>query len=137
MSRIRGMNTAPELAVRRLAYTRGLRYRTHVMDLPGRPDMVFAGLRVAVFIDGDFWHGWRFPTWASRLAPFWKSKIARNRLRDRKNFRRLRQAGWRVVRVWEHEVHADPDECVHRIEQAVAAARTTRVRRRRREPRSG
>ena len=73
MSRITGMNTSPELALRRLAYKSGLRYRTHVMSMPGRPDMVFMGARVVVFIDGDFWHGWRFPIWSHRLSSFWKS----------------------------------------------------------------
>lgn len=132
MSRIHGMDTKPELVVRRLAYTRGLRYRTHVMDLPGRPDMAFVGLQVVVFIDGDFWHGWRFPTWSSRLTGFWKEKIERNRHRDRNNFRRLRAAGWTVIRLWEHEVKRDPAWCVDRIVRALrirSKSRTTGPRR--------
>lgn len=124
MSRIRGMNTAPELAVRRVAYTRGLRYRTHNMSLPGRPDMVFTQSRVVVFIDGDFWHGWQFPRWRERLGPFWQAKIERNRRRDVRNFAKLRRAGWHVVRVWEHEVKADVDDCVDRI---LAALRQRKI----------
>jgi DNA mismatch endonuclease (patch repair protein) len=127
MSRIRGMDTAPELAVRRAAYTRGLRYRTHNMKLPGRPDMVFAGIRVLVFIDGDFWHGWQFPRWRSRLSPFWQAKIERNRKRDVRNFAKLRRAGWTIVRIWEHDVHRDLAGCVDRITDVVARQRMTTV----------
>lgn len=119
MSRIRGMNTSPERLIRRCAFSRGLRYRTHVMSLPGRPDMVFTGARVAVFIDGDFWHGWRFSTWCTRLSPYWRKKIAKNRKRDRKNFQRLRRTGWRVVRIWEHEAIKDVERCVDRIESLL------------------
>lgn len=118
MSRIRGMNTSPELLLRRIAYARGLRYRTHVMGLPGRPDMLFPRQRVVVFIDGDFWHGWQFPRWCDRLSDYWRAKIERNRRRDRRNFERLRRSGWTVVRLWEHEVVADAEGCVDRI-QAV------------------
>lgn len=119
MSRIRGMNTSPERAVRKCAYRRGLRYHIHVMNLPGRPDIVFRGAKVAVFIDGDFWHGWRFSAWCARLSPFWKAKIERNRDRDRRNFQKLRRVGWRVVRLWEHQVFADLDGCVNRIESLL------------------
>src|SRR5690349_4695064 len=92
MSRIRGMNTSPERAVRRVAYSRGLRYRTHIMSLPGRPDMVFVSARVAIFIDGDFWHGWQYPRWRRRLGTYWQKKIERNRRRDVLNFAKLRRA---------------------------------------------
>lgn len=128
MSRIRGMNTSPERAVRRAAYSRGLRYRTHIMSLPGRPDMVFAGARVVVFIDGDFWHGWQFPRWRTRFGPNWQAKIDRNRRRDVRNFAKLRRAGWTIVRIWEHEVLGDVAACVDRIE-AVLRRNGTRPKR--------
>jgi len=115
MSRIRSTDTGPEIAIRRRAHARGLRYRIHVYRLPGRPDMVFTSARLVVFIDGDFWHGWRFPVWAHRLRPFWREKIERNRRRDAKNYRKLRRSGWSVMRIWEHEVKASPDRCVNRI----------------------
>lgn len=119
MSRIKGMNTSLEWSVRRCAYTRGLRYRTHMMSLPGRPDMVFAGARLVVFIDGDFWHGWRFPLWADRLPPIWQAKIERNRRRDRNNHQKLRRSGWTVLRLWEHDVVENVDACVDRIVSAL------------------
>jgi DNA mismatch endonuclease (patch repair protein) len=74
---------------------------------------------VAVFVDGDYWHGWRFPAWRDKLAAYWKQKIETNRRRDRRNFRRLRRSGWRVIRLWEHEVERDAERCVDRIESAI------------------
>jgi|ERR1043166_941271 DNA mismatch endonuclease (patch repair protein) len=123
MSRVRSKNTSPELILRRLAHRRGLRFRVHFSELPGCPDMVFAQARVVVFIDGDFWHGWRFPQWREKLSEYWDRKIAGNRKRDQRNFRRLRQRGWLVVRVWEHQIKTDPEICVRRIEQAIECRR--------------
>jgi DNA mismatch endonuclease (patch repair protein) len=119
MSRIRSKDTTPELTIRRLVHGRGLRFRKHKDGLPGRPDLVFAAAKVVVFVDGDFWHGWRFPAWRDKLGDYWKEKIARNRRRDRRNCQTLRRAGWLVIRIWEHEVKSDAEACVDRIEQAV------------------
>lgn len=120
MSRIRKKDTKPELTIRRLAHARGLRYRKHVGALSGTPDMVFGGPRVAVFVDGDFWHGWRLEEWEHKLSSkYWKEKIRRNRRRDAENHRRLEEEGWTVIRIWEHEVKEDPEACVDRIEAAV------------------
>ncbi len=119
MSRVRSVDTAPELTVRSLTHARGLRYRKHCAEVPGRPDLVFAQRRIAVFIDGDYWHGWRFPSWRQGLAPYWQQKLANNRRRDQRNFRTLRRKGWVVIRIWEHEVERDAARCVDRIERAV------------------
>lgn len=119
MSRIRSTDTGPELAIRRMVHARGLRFRKHAAWLPGRPDLVFAGPKVAVFVDGDYWHGWQFPLWKHKLAPYWQTKIARNRQRDVQNFAKLRRDGWLVIRVWEHAVERDVAACVSRIEMAV------------------
>ncbi|NLX97566.1 MAG: very short patch repair endonuclease [Rhodopirellula sp.] len=119
MSCIRSKDTAPELTIRKLVHARGMRFRKHRYGLPGRPDLVFAASKVAVFVDGDFWHGWRFPAWRGKLGAYWKDKISRNRQRDQKNFRALRRTGWLVIRIWEHDVERDAELCVDRIEQAV------------------
>lgn len=119
MSRIRGFNTRVEMAVFSALAKAGIRYRKHVMTLPGRPDLVFRRKRLVVFIDGDFWHGYRYPTWRDRLSPFWQTKIERNRRRDRRNFATLRREGWRVLRIWEHDVHRDVSACVERIRLAL------------------
>lgn len=119
MSRMRSTDTRPELAIRKLVTARGLRYRKHPRSVPGRPDLAFPRVKVAVFIDGDFFHGWRFPAWRHALSPYWQAKIERNRQRDTCNFRRLRRSGWRVLRIWQHEIKADARGCADRIERAV------------------
>ena len=120
MSRVRTTNTDLEEIVCRALRSRGLRFKKHVRDLPGTPDVVFVGAQVAVFIDGDFWHGYRFPTWRASMSGFWQEKIARNRARDRRNFARLRRTGWRVIRLWQHEIEGDLAPCVDRIVSALS-----------------
>jgi len=120
MSRIRHADTKPELAVRRLLFARGMRYRKCCRRLPGKPDLVFSTAKVVVFVDGDFWHGWRFEEWAHKLSSnYWRDKISRNQQRDSRNQILLEQNGWRVIRIWEHEVEADPIGCADRVEIAV------------------
>lgn len=119
MSRIKGKDTGLEVRVRSALHRRGLRFRKHVKELPGRPDIVFNKARVAVFVDGDFWHGYRFPSWEDKVSDFWKKKINKNRERDAANHRRLRQMEWTVIRLWQHEVEEDFDACIDRILAAV------------------
>ncbi len=119
MSRIKGKDTGLEMRVRSALHRRGLRFRKHVKDLPGKPDVVFRKARVAVFVDGDFWHGYRFPSWEDKVSDFWKKKINKNRERDAANHRRLRQMEWTVIRLWQHEVEEDFDACIDRILAAV------------------
>lgn len=115
MSRIRGKNTGPEKLLARLLRKNGVLFRKHGKLLPGRPDFYFPRNRVAVFVDGDFWHGWRFPAWSAKLQPFWRKKIAGNRMRDRRVHASLRRLGWRVIRVWEHQLEQDPEMVTNRI----------------------
>lgn len=123
MSRIRGFDTRIEVAVRRALTARGLKYRKNVMTLPGRPDIVFPSARLIVFIDGDFWHGFRYLQWKHRLSPFWQQKVERNRARDLRNFAKLRRQGWRVMRIWEHQVKCDLAGCVQRITTRLEGSR--------------
>lgn len=115
MSRVRVRDTDIEKLVRSELHRKGLRFRKHCKHLPGKPDIVFPRCKVAIFIDGDFWHGYRFPRWAAEMAPFWKTKIAGNRDRDQRNFRKLREMDWKVLRLWQHEVEQDLQKCVNRI----------------------
>src|SRR5262249_9473077 len=75
MSRIRGKHSGPERAMATGLASLGLTWESHVQGLPGKPDFVFAEARVAVFVDGDFWHGWRFPQWRDKLSEKWEAKI--------------------------------------------------------------
>lgn len=87
----------------------------HGGDLAGKPEIVFRVEQVAVFLDGDFWHGWRFPSWKDTLSPKWQAKIVGNRKRDRRNHQSLRRKGWTVIRIWEHQVKQSLDDCIRRI----------------------
>lgn len=122
MSRVKGRNGSLELRIQRGLRKSGLRFTLHPADLAGTPDIVFRHERVAIFIDGDFWHGWRLPAWEHKLAEFWRLKLRANRSRDRRNFRRLRAARWTVVRIWEHEARRDMGRCLASIRGALAAA---------------
>lgn len=123
MAKIRGKDTGPELFVRGIFLETGLQPETHARDLPGTPDFVLRDCRIVVFVDGDFWHGWRFPVWRHKLAPFWLKKIESNRDRDRRSHARLRRAGWRVVRIWEHQISRDPERVRLRIAELISVAR--------------
>ena len=115
MSRVKGRDTGLEVVVRSALHKRGYRFRKHVKGLPGKPDIVFVSARVVVFLDGDFWHGYRFSQWEGSLSAFWRKKIGETRRRDQRNFAKLRRMGWRVVRIWEHSVEKDLEEVIERI----------------------
>jgi DNA mismatch endonuclease (patch repair protein) len=121
MSAIRSADTAPELRLRRALWRNGVRgYRLHRSGILGRPDIVFGPSKVAVFVDGCFWHGcprcYRPP---SSNSKYWSEKAARNRARDDRVNRDLSEHGWLVLRLWEHEIEDDTDACVARIQAAV------------------
>ncbi|MDB4954348.1 MAG: vsr [Myxococcales bacterium] len=105
-------DTRCELVLRKALTAAGLRYRVDTDDLPGRPDVVFRGARVAVFCDGDFWHGRNLAARVAKLAeghnaPYWVAKITTNTERDARNTRALEEQGWMVLRYWETDIHKD------------------------------
>lgn len=103
MSGIREKDTRPELIVRRGLHAMGFRYRLHDRKLPGRPDLVFPGLKAVILVHGCFWHGHgcHLFKWPASRIEFWREKISGNRERDAGNLVRLRDAGWRVLVIWE------------------------------------
>lgn len=105
MSRIRSRDTKPEMAVRRALHAAGLRYRLHRKELPGRPDLVFPGRRIALFVHGCFWHqhGCRLSHAPASRLEYWEPKLRRNKERDAGNVEALEAAGWTVMQVWECE----------------------------------
>lgn len=115
MSRCKGKDTNLEKIVRSELQKKRLRFRKHVSNLPGKPDIVFVKKKLVVFLDGDFWHGYRFPQWEKTLPKFWRKKIGETRSRDQRNFAKLRRMGWRVIRIWEHSIEKDLDGVVKKI----------------------
>ncbi|WP_189176224.1 very short patch repair endonuclease [Streptomyces lasiicapitis] len=118
MSRQGSRDTAPEIAVRRLLHAAGLRYRVNV-PVPGMPrrtiDIAFAKARIAVFMDGCFWHGCPdHATSPKANAEWWRAKLDKNMARDRETSRHLEAAGWTVLRFWEHERPEDVAAAVDR-----------------------
>ncbi|MFD4396354.1 very short patch repair endonuclease [Kitasatospora sp. NPDC058478] len=124
MQAIRSRDTKPELRIRQLVHAGGLRYRVAARPLPGlrrTADLVFGPAKVAVFVDGCYWHGCPEHYVSPRTNPgYWSEKVTRNVLRDRDTDSRLEEAGWIVLRFWEHE---SPEECALVIDGAVRARR--------------
>lgn len=120
MKRVKLKDGSLEKLVQREFRSKGIKFRRHVRALPGSPDIVFQKERLAVFVDGDFWHGWRLPAWEHKLSKFWRDKLRANRARDQRNFRRLRASGWKVIRLWQHELkHGGCKKCVKRVIRAL------------------
>jgi DNA mismatch endonuclease (patch repair protein) len=130
MSAVKSKNTSPELALRHALWPRGLRYRVNVKTLPGKPDVVFTRAKIAVFCDGDFWHG---HNWAirglpslemelERYTPFWRDKIIGNIRRDKENTAFLVAGGWTVIRIWESDIKSDVSKCANIVEEAYRNA---------------
>ncbi|WP_418219954.1 very short patch repair endonuclease [Candidatus Thiodictyon syntrophicum] len=120
MSRNRGRDTGPEVVLRKALWQKGLRYRISY-PLPGRPDLVFVAARLAIFVDGCFWHGCPIHYQApENNSQFWKRKIERTIERDREVEDSLTSVGWQVLRLWEHEVRTDTSACVERIAVRLA-----------------
>lgn len=116
----RRQDTTPEILLRKALWAAGLRYRLHPTALPGRPDIVISRCRLAIFCDGDFWHGRDWRKRKEKLtqgwnAAYWVAKIQRNRERDRAVTRTLRRLGWQVIRVWESDVLRDPSRVATKI----------------------
>ncbi|MGY4989484.1 very short patch repair endonuclease [Streptomyces nigrescens] len=124
MQAIRSRDTEPERLIRRLVHAQGLRYRVAAKPLPGlrrTADMVFRPAKVAVFIDGCYWHGCPEHYVPPKTNPgYWSDKVAGNIARDRDTDRRLREAGWTILRFWEHE---SPDACALQIAAVVSKRR--------------
>jgi len=117
-------DTHCEVILRRTLWAAGYRYRKNVPELPGRPDVVFLGAKVAVFCDGDFWHGRDWESRKQKLsrgtnAAYWLAKIQRNIERDQQNTRRLEEMGWTVLRFWETQIRSEVDQVARRIVETL------------------
>lgn len=118
MSRIRGQDTRPEKKLRSLLHRNGFRYRVHVSDLPGRPDIVLPKYHSVILVHGCFWHrhpGCRYATTPKSRADFWQEKFTGNVERDQSNLNLLKKNGWFPIIVWECELKDDIDAVMERI----------------------
>lgn len=118
MQKIRSINTKPEILFRRLLWARGIRYRKNNINLPGKPDISISKYKVAIFIDGEFWHGFNWEEKKKKIKAnrdYWVPKIERNIERDRNNNLLLENDGWTVLRFWESEIKKNTEECLERV----------------------
>lgn len=122
MGAIRGSNTQPEVRVRRYLHAAGLRFRLHDRSLPGRPDIVLPGRKVAVFVHGCFWHqhpGCSFATTPATRADFWQAKFAANKARDATVVEKLNALGWQIFTIWECQTKEESE--LHALARAILA----------------
>lgn len=125
MRAVKGADTRIEIALRKALFARGLRYRLHAAELPGKPDLVFPKYRAVIFVHGCFWHGHDCAR-GSRVPKtnraYWTAKIARNKVRDKENANRLKAQGWRVLVVWECAMK-DVEAAAGRLARQVSGVR--------------
>ena len=120
MSRIRSKNTKIEKLVFRELRKRKIYFQRHYKKCAGNPDIALPGKKIAIFIDGDFWHGYNFKKTKSRLPKkYWQEKIQSNIQRDRKNVVELKKEGWQVLRIWEYEIEKDITKAVNKIQKLI------------------
>lgn len=120
MSKIRGKDTGIErtvLAELKKKKLKGFEYQSKIL---GKPDFTFPEHGVAIFCDGNFWHGYKFDEWKKDLNVFWRKKIEGNMRRDRRIRQKLRRDGWKVVRLWGHQIKKNPENCANRIHKIVS-----------------
>lgn len=123
MSSIPSRGTRPEILLGKLLWAEGVRYRKNYKKAPGKPDFAVVSRRIAIFVDGDFWHGnnWRLrgiDSLKKELAgyeKFWRKKIQRNMARDKEVNKKLRQQKWKVIRCWESDIKKKPTKVVKKI----------------------
>jgi len=116
MSRIRGKNTGIEKTVFSYLRKNKIYFQKHYDKVLGKPDIAIPSKKIAVFINGDFWHGYRFAEWKQRIPKeYWRAKIEGNMLRDQRNYRKLRKDGWKVLRIWGHDVVKTPDKACRTV----------------------
>lgn len=118
MSRIRGTNTRIDLKMKKILVDLGYEFDMYP-KMFGNPDFVISKKKIAIYCDGDFWHGYKYYERKRPSKKFWRDKIERNMRRDIRVTRKLRRNGWSVLRFWEHDIEKRPDRCVSRIERKI------------------
>ena len=114
MSRIRGSNTKIDLRMKQMLADTGYKFEMHP-EMYGNPDFAHRRKKIAIFCDGDFWHGYRYGQKKRLAKKFWRDKIENNMRRDKRYSRKLRRDGWSVLRLWEHDIEKNPEKCRRKI----------------------
>lgn len=123
MSRIRSQNTSLEKLVFKYLRREGIYFQKHYKKAPGAPDIALPKKKCAVFIDGDFWHGWKFKERRRRLPKrYWQGKIEGNMKRDKAIRAQLKRMDWRILRVWEHDLKKNPEASLRKIREFLISA---------------
>jgi DNA mismatch endonuclease (patch repair protein) len=126
MRKIKSNNTKPELKLRKALWNVGIRYRIKNKDIFGKPDIAIRKYKLAVFVDGEFWHGYNWKEKRTKIKSnrdYWIQKIEGNMERDEKVNKKLRENDWTVLRYWQKEIKNDLDKCVSEIETAIDSSK--------------
>ncbi|GHV63959.1 very short patch repair endonuclease [Spirochaetia bacterium] len=117
MSQIRSGNTKPEIIVRKYLWKNGFRYRLHRKDLPGKPDIVLSKYQTVIFVNGCFWHMHKCKNFfmPATNTDFWREKLSANKLRDKKNYQKLKKMGWHVITIWECRLNSKKEQLLQKI----------------------
>jgi len=122
MQKIKSIRTNPEIALQKFLRKKKFKFKVNYRILPGNPDIVLLSKKVAIFVDGEFWHGFR---WAQKKRKiknnrnYWIPKIEKNIARDKQNNKRLRKDGWKVIRLWQHQIIEDLPKCLQKIKKIM------------------
>ena len=125
MRKIRSDKTTPEILLQRLLRKEKIKFRKNCSILPGKPDMAFVNKKLLVFVDGEFWHGYRWEAKKKKICAnrkYWLPKIEKNILRDKQNNNKLKKEGWKVLRFWQQQIIKDPQECLIKIKKAMKSS---------------
>lgn len=123
MSKIKSNNTRPEILLRKKLWGKGVRFSRKGSNMPEKPDIELKKYKIAIFIDGEFWHGYNWAEKKKNLKSnrkYWVPKIERTISRDRQNNKSLKVKGWRVVRFWGHQINEDTEKCIKKIKALMA-----------------
>ncbi len=122
MRKIKSDKTSPEILLQKLLRNKGIKFKKYFCGLPGKPDIVILSKKVAIFVDGEFWHGYRWQEKKRKIKAnraYWLPKIEKNILRDKQNNKKLKKEGWKVLRFWQQQIIKDPQKCLTKIKKTL------------------
>ena len=120
MRKIKSDKTTPEILLQRALRKEKIKFKKHCSMLAGKPDVVLVDKKIAIFVDGEFWHGYRWEEKKKKIKnnrAYWIPKIERNIARDRQNNKKLKKLGWQVIRFWQHQIIEDVQKCIQKIKK--------------------